>query len=170
MKHTPWLERKFVFDYPVTHAPFFLERLRGIYPRLKAMTEGLSDARLSGRKGDAWSLKEHIGHLADLEILHDSRIDDFLQGKEVLKPADMSNQATNEAHHNERTIESLLDHFKNVREAFIGRLENLDDEIYSRTALHPRLKVPMRLVDMIYFVTEHDDHHLVLMRNMLVSE
>jgi hypothetical protein len=26
--------------------------------------------------------------------------------------------------------------------------------------LHPRLKVPMRLVDHLCFVAEHDDHHL----------
>jgi hypothetical protein len=29
-----------------------------------------------------------------------------------------------------------------------------------RTALHPRLKRPMRLVDLCFFVAEHDDHHL----------
>jgi uncharacterized damage-inducible protein DinB len=169
MKHTPWLERKFTFDYPVTHAPFFMERLRGIYPRLKEMTAGLSDVQLSRKEGKAWSMKEHIGHLSDLEVLHDRRIEDYLQGKEVLSAADMSNQATNEAHHNVRPVESLLEQFNHVRTAFIARLEKLEDEVYSRSALHPRLKVPMRLVDMIYFVAEHDDHHLVLMRRMTLD-
>ena len=29
-----------------------------------------------------------------------------------------------------------------------------------RTALHPRLETPMRMMDLFYFVAEHDDHHL----------
>ena len=29
IKKTPWIERKFNFDFPVTHFPFIMERLRG---------------------------------------------------------------------------------------------------------------------------------------------
>ena len=32
-------------------------------------------------------------------------------------------------------------------------------QIY-QTALHPRLKQPMRLMDLFLFVADHDDHHL----------
>jgi hypothetical protein len=28
------------------------------------------------------------------------------------------------------------------------------------SALHPRLKTPMRIIDLFLFVAEHDDHHL----------
>jgi predicted short-subunit dehydrogenase-like oxidoreductase (DUF2520 family) len=31
-----------------------------------------------------------------------------------------------------------------------------------RTSLHPRLKRPMRLIDLCFFVAEHDDHHLAI--------
>jgi hypothetical protein len=27
-------------------------------------------------------------------------------------------------------------------------------------SLHPRLKIPVRIIDLVYFVAEHDDHHL----------
>jgi hypothetical protein len=41
-------------------------------------------------------------------------------------------------------------------------------------ALHPRLKVNMRLVDMLYFQAEHDDYHLTriseLRRSLLAKE
>ena len=30
----------------------------------------------------------------------------------------------------------------------------------ARTALHPRLRQPMSVVDLCFFVAEHDDHHL----------
>ena len=33
--------------------------------------------------------------------------------------------------------------------------------------LHPRLKQPMRLVDHLYFVAEHDDHHLAKIWEMI---
>jgi hypothetical protein len=39
-------------------------------------------------------------------------------------------------------------------------VEKIDSAIFARAALHPRLKTPMRLVDHLYFVAEHDDHHL----------
>lgn len=31
---------------------------------------------------------------------------------------------------------------------------------WERSALHPRLLTPMRLIDFLAFVAEHDDHHL----------
>jgi hypothetical protein len=34
------------------------------------------------------------------------------------------------------------------------------ERVAGRTMLHPRLKQTMRLVDHLYFVAEHDDHHL----------
>jgi hypothetical protein len=36
----------------------------------------------------------------------------------------------------------------------------LDASSFSRAIPHPRLKTPMRLADHLYFVAEHDDHHL----------
>jgi hypothetical protein len=29
-----------------------------------------------------------------------------------------------------------------------------------RTALHPRLNVRIRVIDLVFFIAEHDDHHL----------
>ena len=167
MQHTRWLERTFHFDYPVTHFPFFLERLRGSLPRMVEMVEGLDDATLSKKSGVAWSLKEHIGHLADLESLHEQRIDDYVHGLATLSAADMSNKKTLEAGHNDKDIDELLHDFRDVRHRFIRHLESADDELLSRSSLHPRLNMPMRLVDMVYFVAEHDDHHFVLMRKIL---
>jgi len=39
-------------------------------------------------------------------------------------------------------------------------VDELDASLFARTIPHPRLKTPMRLVDHLYFVAEHDDHHL----------
>ena len=42
----------------------------------------------------------------------------------------------------------------------IAQLEKLDSAVFPRSATHPRLGVPMRLVDLMLFIAEHDDHHL----------
>jgi hypothetical protein len=42
-------------------------------------------------------------------------------------------------------------------------------EEFNRSLLHPRLKQPMRLVDHLYFVAEHDDHHLARIWEMIHS-
>ncbi|MBV8391474.1 MAG: hypothetical protein JO080_16830 [Mucilaginibacter sp.] len=50
--------------------------------------------------------------------------------------------------------------FRSIRERTIALIENLDEEIIYKSALHPRLKTPMRTMDLFLFVAEHDDYHL----------
>jgi hypothetical protein len=42
----------------------------------------------------------------------------------------------------------------------IAMIENLNEEQIFKSALHPRLKIPMRTMDLFLFVAEHDDYHL----------
>jgi hypothetical protein len=49
-----------------------------------------------------------------------------------------------------------------------GLLDLQDDQLLG-TALHPGLKTPMRIIDLAYFVAEHDDHHLASIREMMTS-
>jgi hypothetical protein len=81
----------------------------------------------------------------------------------------MSNVATKEADYNRHTVEDVLAGFRSMREGFLLRLDVLEPSEFARTALHPRLKVPMRLVDSLYFVAEHDDHELAWMWELLRS-
>ena len=114
-----------------------------------------------------WSVKEHIGHLIDLEDLHEGRIDDFLERKEALRAADMTNKKTHEADHNSKKVEELISEFFVKRKRFIDRLETLDDETLKSKAMHPRLQTLMRPVDLAFFTAEHDDHHLADVRGIL---
>ncbi len=77
-----------------------------------------------------------------------------------MSSADLANRKTHDAHHNARSIVDLLAEFRRARIALVDRLEILRADDFSRTSLHPRLKAPMRLVDHLYFIAEHDDHHL----------
>ena len=108
----------------------------------------------------AWSIQEHVGHLLDLESLWEQRLDDFDGGATVLYPADLENRKTHEANHNARDLEVLLGELRTARGRVVGRLERMSQAELSRVALHPRLQQPMSVVDLGYFVAEHDDHHL----------
>jgi uncharacterized damage-inducible protein DinB len=161
-----WTDRHFAFNLPEELFPVVAERLRGTPARIEDKLRGLSPALLSRRDGGAWSIQEHVGHLLDLDELHDGRLDDFLAGATILRPADMGNRKTHEANHNERPIADLLAAFRRERERFVARLDNWDPSLISLTALHPRLNQPMRVIDMAFFTAEHDDHHLARMTGL----
>ena len=167
MKRTPWTERKFKFDFPVSNFPVIAERLRGTAPHIADMIRTCDDNFLSKVHIGKWSIKQHIGHLIDLEELHEGRIDDFKNNLKVLRAADMNNAKTNEADHNAVPIQTLMQDLKYCRSHFITRLEALTSEELAKVSMHPRLNTPMRQVDMAFFVAEHDDQHLAIIREIL---
>lgn len=155
-----WFERKFRLDFPVELYPNLRVRLRGAPARLEELTRGLAARQLTRKPEGKWSLQEHAGHLLDLEELWLARVDDFLNGAEVLTAADVTNRKTHEARHNDRRLEEILTAFRRARETLVNRLEGLAAADFARVSKHPRLNQPMRLVDHLYFAAEHDDHHL----------
>jgi hypothetical protein len=96
MAKLPWVERKFVFEFPVETWPDVVERFRGLPARIEDKIRGLSREALTWSDG-GWSIQENIGHLLELESVFGRRIDDFLAGKPILSAADMSNRATADA-------------------------------------------------------------------------
>ena len=115
----------------------------------------------------AWSIKEQVGHLYDLEGLWYGRIEDFLSGQQTLRAADLRNTKTHEANHNQKTIQELISQFSSARSKLIEKVQDIDEATVLLTALHPRLQTPMRLIDSLFFVAEHDDHHLAKIRELL---
>ncbi len=155
-----WFERKFEFTFPVEQYPNLCIRLRGTPARLEEMLHGCSHERLIRKPDNKWSAQEHAGHLLDLESLWLARVDDFLAGGDTLTAADLSNRKTDEANHNARPLAEILAEFRQARLRLVDRVAEFEPGLFSRSMLHPRLKQPMRLVDHLYFVAEHDDHHL----------
>jgi uncharacterized damage-inducible protein DinB len=155
-----WTDRRFNFDFPAGIYPEMIERVRGTPARLEELLAGLSPETLTTQADGRWSMQENAGHLLDLESLVLQRIDEYLAGNTTLHAADMSNRKTFEAHHNDIPAGSILKAFRTARQRIVERLESFEPEVFERSALHPRLNVQMRLVDMLFFQAEHDDHHL----------
>jgi len=158
-----WFDRRFTFDFPVEMIYVILERMRGTAPRIEEKVRGLSRDVLTRRDGNKWSIQEHVGHLVDLDELHYARLADYEAGRPELRPADLKNLRTHNANYNARDLGEVLAEFRREREKCIARLERWEPAQLARSAMHPRLQQPMRVVDMAFFVAEHDDHHLASM-------
>lgn len=165
MPKLPWVERKFSFPDKAELYPDVIDRFRGTPARIEDKVRGLSRDTLT-RSDGGWTILQNIGHLLDMEPLWDSRLDDFLAGKPTLRAADITNQATNRADHNSRDLADLTDAFRRERERQADRLDQLPESAFSLVSIHPRLQIPLRLVDAVTFVCLHDDYHLARMQEL----
>ena len=169
MIRTKWFDRKFGVIEDNGLLSSIIERLSGTPARAEEIIRNTDTKLLEIKPAGKWSIKEHIGHLSDLEPLWLGRIDDFVNSLPELRAADLSNQKTDSANHNNAEIKNLLKEFRGQRMHLVNRLKNLSDEQLQLRALHPRLKTPMRIIDHVYFVAEHDDHHLATVSEIIQS-
>ena len=160
MQQVRWFDRQFNFDNNQNIFPSIIERLADTPLRLENKLKSIRPAILKEKVSGTWSIQENIGHLIDLEPLWQERFAEIKAGKPELKPADLQNTKTELANHNEKPIEELLDQFRTIRNQTIGMIREIDEQMVFKSALHPRLKKPMRTMDLFLFVAEHDDHHL----------
>jgi uncharacterized damage-inducible protein DinB len=169
MQKTEWFNRKFPAIEDNGTLPSIIERLSGTPARVEEITGHLDQALLTLKLNGKWTIKEEIGHLSDLEPLWLGRLDDLANGSAELRPADLTNQKTHTANHDATEIKVLLHDFRQQRQQFVNKLLSLTDDQLLNVALHPRLKTPMRTIDLAYFVTEHDDHHLASIREIITG-
>jgi uncharacterized damage-inducible protein DinB len=159
MKKTPWFERKFPPIEDNGRFPTILERLEGTPARLARKMKHLK-GDLSLSQAGQWSIKKEIGHLIDLEPLWLIRAKQILRGERNLLAADLTNRQTHQADHDAQSVATLIKQFGKERQKLLKVLKNIQQEDLEKSAIHPRLGTPMRLVDLVFFVAEHDDHHL----------
>ncbi len=160
MKQIRWFDRKFDFSYEQNIFPSIIERLEGTPLRMKHKLSQIPTEQLIIKTEEKWSINENVGHLVDVEPIWQGRLDDILVDKEFLRSADLENNKTDLARHNEKKIEVHLKEFQAIREHTLNNLRILTEKEIYKFSLHPRLKTPMRIMDLFLFVAEHDDHHL----------
>ena len=88
------------------------------------------------------------------------RLLDLQAGKTELTAVDLTNRITGERNHNDAPLEAILRSFRTLRRTLVAELDTAEESLLERSAKHPRLGMPMRLIDLAFFVAEHDDHHL----------
>jgi hypothetical protein len=163
IEKTQWLDRKFNFELPSGMLPFYLERLDGAIARLEKKTENVSDKILSEQLNGKWSIKQNIGHLAELEEVSLKRIDEILKGISPISPAIFEVQHD----YNAVPVKEVIEYFNNNRQKAIKKFKSLTPDDLQKSSMHPRLKVPISVIGLAFFHAEHDDHHIVRINEIL---
>jgi hypothetical protein len=157
MQEIPWFERKLTFGATKDMLPYFLERMGGTLVRIAEKVKYVPEVTLSTRFNDKWSIKQNIGHLAEVDEINNRRIGEMIAGISPMSPAVFEPKGD----YNAMSIAAVLDYFNKTRKENMARYSQLNDEELGKASLHPRLKVMMTPVDLAWFDAEHDDHHLV---------
>lgn len=160
----PWFERNLKFGYPKEMLPFFLERLEGTIIRIEWKVKGVDDEKLSKKLNGKWSIKENIGHLAEVDAVANKRLDEMVNGAAVMSPAVFEPQD-----YSTWPINDVLPLFSANRTSNIKKYNAIRADDLLKSSLHPRLKVMMTPVDLAWFDAEHDDHHLVKINEILAQ-
>lgn len=160
MKRTNWFERQFPPIEDNGLLPGIVERLEGTPARLFAKLSKISPEKRTQIIEGKWSIQKEVGHLLDLEPLWLFRANELRDGVGELSKADLTNRKTHETDYDAAELSALLSEFSTQRERLVALIRQLDEADLVKTARHPRLGTPMRVVDLAFFVAEHDDHHL----------
>jgi len=163
MKKLEWFEREFKFGLPIGMLPFYIERLQGTIARIESKVIGVPEEILSNKLDGKWSVKQNIGHLAEVDEIANKRIDEMTSGIPVLSPAVFEPQKN----YNEQSVQEVLASLLWNRTKNLNRYNTLSPDDLAKSSLHPRLKVHMTPVDLAWFDAEHDDHHLVRINEII---
>lgn len=161
---TPWMYRRWRFDFSAELYPAVIERLRGLPARAEEFVSSLPPGVVNVPPARGWSIQRHLAHMADLEGLFAKRLDAYERGEPVVPAADMSNARTVEAPHDARALNEVLASLRAARMATVGRLDAYPRDFFARSAWHERLGIQKRVVDTCVFFADHDDQHLALAR------
>ncbi|CAN5131169.1 hypothetical protein BH09BAC6_BH09BAC6_36420 [soil metagenome] len=169
MKRTEWFNRTFPPIADNGLLPGIIERIEGTPARLRYKLANRDGEIINKLHEGKWTIKKEVVHLIILEDLWKTRIKQFAEDTEELHPADLTNRATHESELDQLPLRHLLDLFENDRKDLVVQLRALDEASLLHSSLHPRLKQPMRAIDMANFVAEHDDHHLAQITALLAE-
>lgn len=164
MNTLPWFERNLTFGLPKEMLPYYLERLEGTPIRIERKVFGVSNDVLSNKLNNKWSIKQHIGHLAEVNEIANKRIAEMITGAGMLSPAVFEPKD-----YNLWPIEKVLGYFRTTRMKNLEAYQAVRERDLLKSSVHPRLKVPMTPVDLAWFDAEHDDHHLVKINEIIFT-
>jgi hypothetical protein len=76
-----WFDKKFRFELSQDNYDLILNRLKENTDKISRLVSSLHKSILTNKVDGHWSIQENVGHLIDLEELHDGRIDDLSLAK-----------------------------------------------------------------------------------------
>lgn len=169
MEASKWFDKKFDFSRQQGDLSGVVTRLEQTMKELEQVMRSLPDQVLDFKAAEKWSIKEHVGHLSLLEAIWRLRFLDIKNSQPQLTSADLENKATSEALFNAYHLHHLLATFQSERKETLALLVDMKEEEFLKASLHPRLQQRLRIIDLAYFIAEHDRHHLAHIRQIIQS-
>ncbi len=111
---------------------------------------------------DKWTVREVLGHLADVERVLSYRALRIVRGDETVLPGFDHNAYVPAARFEERTLVSVLEEFSAVRAATVSLVGGTPPEAWTR-----RTRVgttPTTAAALLYLIAGHERHHQLLLR------
>jgi len=158
-------------EYPPYYARYvnvvpdadLLDVLRRQVDETAALVTPLSDRDAEYRYADGkWSIKEVIGHVADVERIFVCRALCFARGEPAALPGFDENEYARHSNAGARTMRSLMDELRSVRAATVAFFAGLDQELLMRRGTANGNEFTVRAIG--HIVTGHERHHAAILR------
>jgi DinB superfamily len=146
-----------------------IESLRGQIGDTLALLRGIPEARASHRYAPGkWSIKEVVGHMADVERVMAYRALRVARDDKTPLPGFDENAYVPAANFEGRPLASLANEFARVRSATIAFLETLDAVAAARQGIANTASISARAL--AYIIAGHERHHVALLRERYLKE
>ena len=131
----------------------------------RALPPEMGDHRYAPEK---WSVKEVVGHVADAERIFAYRALRIARADETPLPGFEENPYVANASFGDRTLESLVDEWADVRRATLSLLRGLPAEAWTRRGTASGFGVSVR--GLAGIVAGHLEHHLDILRTRYLGD
>lgn len=169
MNRANWLDKKWEFGIWADAFDNHLSIMKCTAEQIGDLIREVPIQKLTFQPNQKWSVNQHIGHLLTMESLWIARLDDFVLGRETLRPWNGNNADTEAGAFNQQRSAKILEDFADIREPHVKMLRQLKVKANEMKVYHERLKTQFSLADHVMFVAEHDQHHLNAIRNIFIE-
>ena len=125
---------------------------------LRSLLAGVpEEASARGYAPGKWSIREVVGHVADVERIMSVRALRFARGDESALPGMEQDPYVAASGHAERSLESLLDELETIRHATVSLMRSFDETALDRSGEASGARATVRAV--CYLTVGHAIHH-----------
>ena len=145
-----------------------LNALRNQYKNILAMYDNLPEKIQNyAYAPNKWTVKELLGHMVDAERVFSYRAMCIARGEQQLLPGFDENSYMEFAHFSNRSLESILQEYKNLREANLALFESLTPAMLSKKGSANGNSVSVRAL--IWILAGHEQHHIHILQERYLS-
>jgi hypothetical protein len=128
------------------------------------LLSGIPEEKLDHRYAPGkWTIKELVGHLIDAEWLFTYRALQFARGDTSPLPGMDQEKWIAGANFAGRTMDSLIDELRRLRQANLNLFESFDENMLARTGVASGCGFTVRSI--LYIIAGHQFHHIQILKS-----